>query len=239
MNSYFMLRYLLMSGVRPALVVFDVNSKETNSEDSAYRRLHPSLEQNVSSMLDSADRKRLSLLPAPSPASRLESGVSAIWALYRYRVDLREELFGVDDAATALAHRIQGATGSERLQELEHRPTADKFLTTYDLNALEPDNVDYYYLRKLALLVKSERLHAIAVLTPTNHQLLHDYIDSPEYDAKLAQLAAPLKLAGITTLNFDRSVPPEEFLDNDHLTIAGNRRFARLLAPHLARFLRK
>jgi|GEM_PF-957938 len=230
-NTYFMLRYLLASFVRPTLVVFSVNSKETNSADSAYSRLHPSLEALVTPLLSSADRKLLTLQPPPTVASHLEAGVADVWGLYRYRTDIREAFFGTDDAAGALRNALQHLTGSATLQAQAHRPTADKFLGTYDLAPLGSDNVDFTYLKKIYALLRKERIPAVAFLTPTNHVLLNDYIGVPEYDGKLRQLETALRQPGTTVLNLDRSMSTGEFFDNDHLTIEGNRRLAALLTP--------
>ncbi|HVS46303.1 MAG TPA: hypothetical protein VMS32_06505 [Verrucomicrobiae bacterium] len=230
-NTYFMLRYLLASGVRPALVVFNVNSKETNIADSAYSRLHPSLEALVTPLLSSADRKLLTLQPAPTLGSHLEADVASVWQLYRYRTDLREALFGTDDAAGALRNWLQELTGSAALQAQAHRPTTGKFLGTYDLAPLGSDNVDFTYLKKISALLRTERISAVAFLTPTNHVLLNDYIGVPEYDQKLRQLETALRQPGTTVLNLDRTMLTDEFLDNDHLTVEGNRRLAALLAP--------
>ncbi|HEY5257722.1 MAG TPA: hypothetical protein VIJ12_05020 [Candidatus Baltobacteraceae bacterium] len=230
-NTYFMLRYLLAGGVRPALVVFNVNSKETNSADSAYSRLHPSLEADVAPLLSASDRKLLTLQPPPTLALHLEYAVADVWQLYRYRTDLREALFGTDDAAGAARDWIQQLTGSANLQAQAHRPTPDKFLGTYDLAPLDRDNVDFTYLKRIAALLRAQRIPTVAFLTPTNHALLSDYIGVPEYGQKLQQLAEALREPNVTVFNWDRSMRTDEFLDNDHLTIEGNRRLATMLAP--------
>ena len=238
-NSYFMLRYVLSRGVRPRLVVFNVNSKETNTADSAYRRLHPSLEILVAPMFTSHDRHTLDLQQPLTFAQRLVSFVERYWRLYRYRVDLREAFFGTDDAATALKNFSQKLTGSAHLQALAHRPTPDRFLGTYDLGPLSAGNVDFTYLRKLSDLLHAANIPAIAILTPTNHRLLHDYIDVPEYDARLNRMRIALEASGVRVINDDRMISSRDFLDNDHLTPAGDRKFARILSPVLRKALAK
>ncbi|MDP9017741.1 MAG: hypothetical protein M3N19_05430, partial [Candidatus Eremiobacteraeota bacterium] len=218
-------------------VVLNINSKQSNSEDSAYRRLHPSLEPNVSALFDSHDRARLDVLPEQTLTQRLDSGVAKVWKLYRFRTDIREAIFGYDDLATWLKNSLERVTGSQALQAAEHRPTADRFLGTYDLEPLTPDNIDFLYLRQLAELLKTQHIPAIAFLTPTNHRLLHEYIDTPTYSKKLHDLSAPLRNDGITVLDLDAAFPQNQFIDNDHLTILGNQRLANTLGRAMRRVL--
>ncbi len=237
-NSYFMLRDVLARGVRPRLVVLGINSKETNPADSAYDRLQPALARSVEASIGTADA-RLLATPAPAGvAGVLGRAVERVWPLYRFRVDLREAFFGSDDASLAAKAAVAALTGSAALQAAAHRPTADKFLGTYDLAPLASKNVDAVYLRKLAALLASERIPTVAFLTPTNHRLLADYIDAPEYDAKLRALAAIPRARGIAVADFDRAIPAVDFFDNDHLTACGNERLAALLAPLARRALR-
>lgn len=228
-NSYFMLRYLLQRGVEPQLIVLQVNSKESNPSDSAYNRLHPSLERLVRSLLSGGDRAVLQSSLSDDFGARLQRMAERFWRLYRYRTDVREALFDTDDAASALRDAVQKLTGSARLQALAHRPNADKFLGTYDIEPLSRDNVDFVYLRKLANLIERSGIPAVAFLTPTNHRLLHDYIDAPGYDARLLQITTTLKNHRIVVLNLDRAIPPRQFIDNDHLTAVGDRRLADIL----------
>jgi hypothetical protein len=234
-NSYFMLRYVLSRGIRPSLVVLGVNSKETNEADSAYNRLEPALERDVLPLMDASDRKLLVLSATGGLPIDLEQAVERVWLLYRYRTDIREQLFGTDDASLAFRDLIQRLTGSAALQAADHRPTADKFLGTYDLGPLTSDNVDAKYLKALADLLRSNHIPTVAFLTPTNHQLLADYINAPEYDAKLHALSAILRRDGISVLDLDRSMRGSEFIDNDHLTEKGNEHLATSLYPYVAR----
>ncbi len=237
-NSYFMLRYVLSQGVRPRLVLFGINSKETNQADSAYNQLQPSLERDVLPILTASDKTLLTLSSTGGGLPlQLEYAVAKIWLLYRYRTDIREQLFGTDDASLAFRDEVQRLTGSAALQAEEHKPTPDKFLGTYDLGPLTPDNVDAIYLVKLVALLKSNGIPAVAFLTPTNHQLLSEYIDVPEYNAKLKAIAAIVKHGGIPVLDLDKSMHGSEFIDNDHLTAAGNEHLAALLLPAVKKIM--
>lgn len=230
-NSYFMLRYVLAEGVRPRFVLVGINSKETNEADSAYNRLQPALERDVIPFLGADDRKRLALSSIGGVPGDLDEAVARFWRLYRFRTDIREQLFETDDASLALRDEVQRLTGSAALQDAAHRPTVDKFLGTYDLGPLTPNNVDAIYLAKLVALIRSNHIPAVAFLTPTNHRLLSEYIDAPEYDARLDILAGIVRHAGIRVLDLDESMKGSEFIDNDHLTEAGNEHLASLLLP--------
>lgn len=238
-NSYFMLRYLLRSGIRPSLVIFNVNSKESNPLDKSYRRLNPALERLVRPMLGAADRKQIALSAPADYQAKLQLAFENVWALYAYRSDLREFIFGADDAATALRDALSRITGSAKRQAEAHRPTPERFLGTYDLSPLTDKNVEYIYLKELGALLSRERIAGIAILTPTNHRLLSEYIDSPGYSAKLRQLTRPLAADGIPVLDYDTVMRPDEFLDNDHLTPAGNQHLEQLLEPEVRRVLQR
>ncbi len=237
-NTDVALRLALAHGLRPAVVLFNVNPKEFNPADSAYRRLHPALRRAAEPLLTVEDRTALEAQPAPDLNGRLNAAVERVWRLYEQRVDLRERIFGRADAATALRDALWDRTGASRRAELQHAPTAERFLATYDMSRIERSNVALRYLDDVGALVRQHHLRAVAFLTPTNHTLLHEYIDVPEYDANLALVRAALERAGITVLDLDRAVPAREFLDNDHLTAAGQTRLTARLLPLLRAQLR-
>lgn len=234
-NTYALLRLLVTAGARPRVVVFNVNQKELNPADSAYRKLHPSVEQLAWPVLSPPERALLAPLPVPDWNGTLDRAVSRAWALYAFRSDLREAMFGNVDAVHAFQDVLQSWTGAKARAEEAHRPTADRFEGTYDLTPLvgEPDNVSLTFLRKIGELVQAHRLRAYAVLTPTNHRLLHDYIDVPAYRQNLRYTAALLTHYGVRVVDADAVVPSDEFIDNDHLTVGGNRRLADILRTEI------
>jgi hypothetical protein len=111
--------------------------------------------------------------------------------------------------------------------------TPDLFEGTYDLAPLTPKNVGVTFLAKTADLLRSAHIPAVAFLTPTNHALLHDYIDNRQYRANETYLTRLLRNRGVQVVDLDRAVPTADFLDNAHLTVAGQRRLATLLAGAL------
>ncbi len=237
-NSAVMFDYALRSGVHPKAVVVAVNIKEFNAADSAYRTLHPSLENASFDVLTADDRQALELHHPTDLNATLNRAIERIWRLYRLRADLREQFFGTDDMAGALVKATENLTGTAAARELGHRPTADKFLATYDLAPITQANVNMqYYLRLVRKLCKT-KTPSVIFLTPTNHRLLHDYIDVPEYDANLSRLTSVPHCPGIAIVNLDRAVPARMFLDNDHLDPQGQQVLAARLLPFIRAALR-
>ena len=91
-----------------------------------------------------------------------------------------------------------------------------------------------HYLALLVAALRDAHIPAVAILTPTNHALLHPYVDTPQYAGNLAYVRRLIERSGARVVDLDRAFAPAEFLDNDHLTAAGNRRLARRLATELA-----
>jgi hypothetical protein len=213
-------------------VVFNVNVKEFNSADSAYRTLYPGLETLAWNVLAPDERALLVSTRTQTLDANMDRTLSKAWALYGMRADLRELLFAHVDAVTALQDAIDNASGKNARTEAAHIPTADRFEGTYDLSPLTQANIEVVFLRKTVALLHAWDVPAIAILTPTNHTLLRDYIDVPEYQDQLAYITKILRPT-VRVLDYDRAFPAQQFLDNDHLTAIGNRRFAQMLAPYL------
>ncbi len=235
-NTYAVLEVLLASGVRPKCVVFNVNQKVFNALDSAYATVHPSVAELALPRFAAADAALLE--PARAPATfeaGLDRNVRAAWRLYALRSDLRELLFGDVDAAHALEARLAAADGTQRHTNVAHVPTAAAFEGTYDLAPLDDTNVSVHFLRRIVAALRAARVPAIAILTPTNHTLLHEYIDTPQYGKNLAYVRLLLAAGGVRVVDLDGAFRSADFIDNDHLTAAANERFASLLAPELGR----
>jgi lysophospholipase L1-like esterase len=233
-NSLIALRLAEARGVHPAAVIVNLNSKEFNPADSAYNRLHPSLERAAGTLLTAHDRALLAMLPPPTFADRLNAAVERVWALYRARVDIRVAIFGVDDAAGALTAALQQITGERARDDRLHRPTAAAYTGTYDLETPGPDNVEAIALRELRDELVRDRIPTIAFLTPTNHVLLRDVTDDPAYAANLHTIAAAMRGPGIDVVDWDALAVGPHFIDNDHLDASGSRTLAEHLAHELA-----
>jgi lysophospholipase L1-like esterase len=237
-NDAIALRYLLQVRRQPAAVVIDLNSKEFSAIDSAYKTLHPALEQAAYPLLTGDDRRMLQLHTPEDLNGKLGRFMEQNWRLYGLRVDLREQIFGTDDLATSLLNAVQHLTGTAASRERAHRPTPDRFLGTYDLAPIGPANIAWQYYSAAIRELCARHIPAIIFLTPTNHHLLHDYIDVPAYDANLRRLMSLPHCASVTILNLDRAVPWTMFLDNDHLDEQGQQILAARLAPYLRRLIK-
>jgi hypothetical protein len=230
-NTYALLRFLLSNGVRPRAVIFNVNLKEFNVNDSAYQKLHPAVEALAWPLLSDADRKSLIATSPQTLDARIDRALAGVWFLYGARSDIRDYLFrDKSDAATFVRDAVEAISGTAARDAVLHQPTADKFIGTYDLTELSSSNVGVHFLEELADLLHENSIPAFAILTPTNHTLLHDYIDGPEYAAQLTYVTRLLQSRGIGVLNYDRSFGTGSFIDNDHLTAPANRQLAAAIA---------
>ncbi len=228
-NTYAMLRLLQRYGVRPRAVVFNVNLKEFNRDDSSYQRLYPAVEVLVWNALAPAERNRLKAAVTHNIEARLGRDLELIWPLYAMREDLRQALFKAPDAAHAIANIVERSSGAATEVAADHRPTPERFEGTYDLSALDEHNVSLFFLQRIAQVVASERLPTYAILTPSNHRLLHEYIDVPEYRDQLGTVRRVLARRRIRVLDYDSAIASRDFIDNDHLTVRGNIELAKLL----------
>ena len=236
-NTYAVLRLMQRAGVRPRAVLFNVNLKEFNPADSAYETLYPAVETSVWSALTPAERRLLHRTQSDSFEARASAWLSRVWALYALRNDLRGAVFGEADAATAVAQHVNRLSGEAARAERMHAPTEDRFLGTYDLSALTGANVEVAYLRATVALLRRERIPGIAVFTPVNHELLHAFIDVPEYERQRRYVRAVLERDGVRVVDYDRAFEAADFFDNDHLTAQGNRKLAVMLEQHVLRDL--
>ncbi len=218
-NYYALVRLLLSSGVRPKAVVMQINQKVFSQTDGAYQTLHPGLAVLAEPLLTRSDRAALTPFSRSNPfEERFDRALSSLWAPYAMRADIRETLLGDPDPPEPL------------------HPSAALFEGAYDATPLNGRNAGVYFLQKTAAALRAARIPAVAFMTPTNHTLLHEYINTPEYRANGSYLKELLLKQGVVVLDLDEAFPADEFFDNDHLTAAGQRRLAKLLAPalHLA-----
>jgi hypothetical protein len=232
-NTYALLKLMFAAGAKPRAVVFNVNSKEFNEADSAYRTLYPAVEQLAWPLLSAGDRALLHPTQPDTIDARIDRFLGRYWTLYGMRVDVREQLFGAVDAATALQTFQHQLSGETQREADAHRPTPDRFLGTYDLSPLDESNVGVVFLKRTLALLRAQHVAGYAILTPTNHALLHDYIDVPEYRHNLDFLTKIATRGGARVLDYDRAFATSDFIDNDHLTAAGNVKLAAMLRRDL------
>jgi len=214
-NSYALARLLVADGIRPRAVVVEINQKAFNAADDTYQTLHPGIAALAAPLLTPGDRATLRGIPAGGPRAQLEHALDAVSLLYAMRSDVRETLYG-DADTVAVPH-----------------PTADLFEGTYDLSPLTPNNVGVRYLDATFRTLRAAHVPVVAFMTPTNHALLHEYIDAPQYRANVRYLVALARRDGARVYDWDDAFPGRLFFDNAHLTAEGQRRLAALLAHAL------
>jgi len=215
-NYYALVRLIEAAGIRPAVVILEINQKVFSQTDTSYQTLHPTLADLSTDFLTAADQAKLTF-PESNPLHRKATRIlSSLWTAYAMRTDIREAFIGEPDARPP-----------------SHRPTVADFVGAYDLAPLTHDNVGVRFLKETVRALRAQRIPVIAFMTPTNHVLLHEYIDGPEYRANGAYLRRLLGREGVRVVDLDHAIPAALFYDNDHMTPQGQRDFAMLLAPYV------
>ncbi len=217
-NYYALTELLLHYGIRPKIVVLEIDQRVLNPANNAYRTLHPAVAELAAALLSAADRKVLGLAPAnDTMQSRFDRLASQLSLVYAMRADIRETLYPAGDTIPA--------------QHL----TAGMFEGEYDLSPLTGENIGVRYLTKTADALRAARVPILAFMTPTNHALLHDYINGPEYTANAAFLQRLLERHGVRVLNLDRAFAGSAFYDSAHLKPPAQLRLAEILEKELVR----
>jgi hypothetical protein len=217
-NYYALVRLLQQYHVRPKLVVLEANQSVLTKANKAYATLHPALAALAGPLLSADDRKTLGLQTSGSDFTRgLDKLLSSLWEPYAFRADLRETLDPTPDALPA------------------QPPTADTFYAEYDLTPLDDTNVGVHYLEETVDALHAARIPVLAIMTPTNHELLHEYIDGPEYRANVTYLTRLFEARGARVLNLDRAFPASSFYDSAHLKPAAQVRLAQILQREISR----
>lgn len=211
-NYYALTRLMARNGVRPQLVVLEIDQRVLNQANSAYATLHPAVAKLAGPLLSPADRKMLAIgVNENGLQDTLGRIASSSSLLYAMRSDIQEVLAPPPDIVAS------------------QHPTADMFEGEYDLSPLSEQNVGLRYLEKTAGDLREAHIPVLAFMTPTNHALLHDYIDGPEYQSNVRYLQKMLEQRGARVLNLDRAFPGDDFFDNAHLRPAAQVRLAHLL----------
>src|SRR5438270_1557980 len=206
-NDYALARVFRARGVRPRAVIVEVNQKVLSAADPEYRTLHPAVAALASPYLTGADRAALDVPAASGGLPRgLDGALERAWLLYAMRPDIRAALYHDDDTDAPAPPA-----------------TAAQYEGSYDLSPLTARNTGVRYLDSSVAALRADGIPVIAFLTPTNHTLLRDYIDSPAYAANGAFLRRLLERRGARVADWDRAFPAREFIDHDHLTAAGQR----------------
>jgi hypothetical protein len=212
-NYYGIARLLVAGRVHPSAVVIEINQQVFNPANSSYQTLHPAVAALAWPYFGPAERVLLGSSAGPPAGARWNEAVAAFVPLYGMRADLRETLYG-DAGAAPVPTVLEGL---------------------YDLSPLDGKNIGVRFLTRTLAALRAARIPVLAFLTPTNHALMHEFIDVPEYRANLAYVRRLCERGGARVLDLDAAFPATLFFDNDHLTAAGQQRLAAVLADALAR----
>jgi len=232
----FLLRYLLRNGIRPRVVLLDVNTLAFNPFAPSYAKLNRPLERDARPLLESFDRDRITLpadLTQPTAEQKFDAFMQQHWALYGYRADIHQLFFRDSDFATALWNK-----GEARLRRDTATEKHPKYFGLYDLTPLSLDNISYAYCTHLFALLKAEHIPTVAFLPPVNHAVVGEYISAPAYGENLHRLQMLGSGYGIVVGDFDQLLSSDLFIDNAHASIIGNRRLADVLMPMLRQALK-
>jgi hypothetical protein len=83
--------------------------------------------------------------------------------------------------------------------------------------------------KKAISALRKSGIPVLAFLTPTNHLLLHDFIDNTSYEQNGRFLRDTFERSGATVVDLDQRFPARVFIDNDHLRLSGQRMLADVL----------
>lgn len=213
-NYYAIARLLTAAGAPVKMAVLEVNQATLSPGDAAYKTLSPGVAALATPLLSSADRDAI-VLPASGERNAFERLLASAWLVYGARADLRLAIDGDVDVVP------------------RRPPTADDFLGTYDLEPLREGNVGVHYLERTIDVFRSAGIPVAAFLTPTNHALLHEYIDVPAYRANEIFLTNLLERRGVAVVDLDRAFSARVFIDNAHLTAQGQALLAQALVKDI------
>lgn len=217
-NYYVLARLMQRLGVHPKAVFIEINQKVLNQADNAYAALYPAVGDlaRAFDVLTPAEQQELNVKPARSNVrSRIDRILAKTMLMYAMRSDIRETWYG--DPAPALP-----------------RLTQDLLMGTYDLTPLDTTNVGVSYLNKAFDVFRDMGVPVIAFTTPTNHRLMHQYIDGPDYAANDEFLVQDAKRHGARVLDLDKAMPAGVFIDESHLTPPGQQRLAKIFTSAIS-----
>lgn len=193
-------------------MVVEVNQMLFNQADPWFKSLHPAVAALGGSLLTPSDRGLLKPYSVAAPAGIMNL-VNRYVLAYSMRSDIRDLLANNDTQKAAVPN-----------------VNADDLIGTYDLDPLTEQNVGVHFLDETVKALTGAGIPVIAIMTPTNHVLMHEYIDVPEYDANVKYVANVLKGDGARVINLDRAFAADEFVDNDHLNQKGQQHLSSILS---------
>lgn len=189
----------------------------------------------------------------------LQKKVAEFWSVYRFRQELNRFLFGGQPAVISKEYfdrTFKGVTPEAAQSDSpDQAPLSEKdrpenmynvwtsfAWSAQDLehlrkvfNVTGKDNVDFKYYRELCSYLEENKIPAVIFMSPVNQALLQRYqlLDYNAYKKNTAAIAQTARQRGITFLNYQEVVSPDQFHDSLHLLDSGNAAIARLLSKDL------
>ncbi len=249
-DALMILRYVV--DAKPDLVVYDVNVRWFNSDQQNVARtdlyrltpgyIPPGMPEAVSSTAGQS-----------AGESRLSTFVARWWALYRYRIPLDDLLLGqTPQEKVSLALRehslkyLLPQAQKDTPEQVElYQPWYTKQFPADEMKVrvgghlgdvtLNGNNAQWRSYRAMIALLQKSRISAAFMLIPRNWTLLEqdNLVSRSGFEENQGTLADAARQAGITVLDYTRSLPDRVFVDWSHPNAAGNEQVARLLAGDL------
>lgn len=237
-DKYAMLK--LVAPYHPDLIVMNIDYKFFNTAKLSYPFLADAWQDDQDAI---AFDRALGLDPFEEIATH---HVKQLWALYRHREWINRNLFG--DAPFALVGKAveppkvapdPGSWVDPRLPWTEKHLQLDAhYQSLYRTDAIAPDNANAMAWDRTARFIDRQQMPAFLYWTPQNHRFLAPQIDNPAYEHNRQVVAQLFAGHTLTYKDYDRQLDAGDrqegaFVDADHLTPAGTRRFADQLYQDL------
>lgn len=204
-NYYALVRALQGYGARPRAVVIEVNRELFSRKTGGYRKVADSVADVSAPFLTADDRAALDI-PQATLRSKFDRLLGSISLLYAKRVDIHIAIYGDTIAPFS----------------------ADLIRRLYDLPALDDSNVSVRYLEKTLDLLHAAGTPVVAFLVPINHAAIDPHVDLSKYRRNSVYIERMLERHGARVVDLDSSFSAGEFVDEQHLTPAGQRRLASI-----------
>jgi lysophospholipase L1-like esterase len=230
-DKYAMLR--LVAPYKPDLVVMNIDYKFFNSPKLSYQFLADAFQ-------DDPDVYRFNAAIGLDPFEEIvQHRVKNLWALYRYREWINYHIFG-DAPYNLVGEWVEDPKVDRHANEWvdPRKPWYEKNLqitdhlrNLYATEPITPDNGNYMAWERIANFIEQEKIPAFIYWTPQNHRFLGPLIDTPGYEHNRQVVAKLFAGRNLTYKDYDRAMDDLDltqgaFIDGDHLTPVGSKRFA-------------
>lgn len=230
------------SATHPDIVVVEINYQmfsraQADEQPFRYPYLRTAVDRTSTYQQMAA---RLKLPQSDSRGDALIHFTQEIWALYRYRelVDGLifqgtpvDRLHGARPSPIAATREPQPGQARQLLPwHLRHVDVQQTVGAAYDNDPLDSfPNPALFFARELVRFLNAHEIRALVFLTPLNHVMLRQYIDTAAFDVNVRRIDALFSGQGFIYRNYQDLLSGDLFTDDDHLTSAGSARLAEVL----------